>query len=121
MDFRDLVDRGLVSRSLSGWVQESEEVGKQCELCVHDSLDCSTCDPTLGEWRPELALGARVGDSADLANVVRDQVLGQLDATTGGNLVTRRIHNPAVNYTSQSIALRNEDEAEESDDEFTSA
>ncbi|KAK9166327.1 hypothetical protein Scep_001518 [Stephania cephalantha] len=27
-------------------------------------------------------LGARVGDSADMANDVRDQVLGQLDATT---------------------------------------
>ncbi|KAK9158179.1 hypothetical protein Scep_004753 [Stephania cephalantha] len=31
-------------------------------------------------------LGPRVGDSADLASAARDQVFGQLDATTGGNL-----------------------------------
>ncbi|KAK9128755.1 hypothetical protein Syun_017552 [Stephania yunnanensis] len=51
--------------------------------CVHDVPDCSTCDPTLCERRPELALGARVGDSADLASTSRDQVSSQLDATTG--------------------------------------
>ncbi|KAK9135882.1 hypothetical protein Syun_015212 [Stephania yunnanensis] len=32
-------------------------------------------------------LGARVGDSADLASTARDQVLGQFDTTTGGNLI----------------------------------
>ncbi|KAK9088328.1 hypothetical protein Scep_027410 [Stephania cephalantha] len=51
--------------------------------------DCSTCDPTLGECQPELALGACVGDSADLASTARDQVLGQLGANAGGNLVSR--------------------------------
>ncbi|KAK9086895.1 hypothetical protein Syun_029289 [Stephania yunnanensis] len=34
-------------------------------------------------------LGARVGESADLAKATRDQVLGLLDVTTGENLVTR--------------------------------
>ncbi|KAK9163474.1 hypothetical protein Syun_004376 [Stephania yunnanensis] len=57
-------------------------------LRVHDALDCSTYDPTLSEWRPELALSAHVGDSADLARVARDQVSSQLGETTGGNLVT---------------------------------
>ncbi|KAK9150879.1 hypothetical protein Syun_009188 [Stephania yunnanensis] len=55
---------------------------------VHDALDCNTCDPTLSEWRPELALSARVGDSANLASAARDQVSGQLNATTSGNLMT---------------------------------
>ncbi|KAK9139887.1 hypothetical protein Scep_009568 [Stephania cephalantha] len=41
------------------------------------------------EWRPELDLSARVSDSADLASAARDQVSGQLGATTGGNLVPR--------------------------------
>ncbi|KAK9148024.1 hypothetical protein Scep_006781 [Stephania cephalantha] len=97
MDFRDLVDRSSVSRSLTGRVQESGEVGERCEglsgpklsvgeldksgresgefgekcelfgrglrllpqislLCVHEALDCSTCDPALSEWQPGLAL-----------------------------------------------------------------
>ncbi|KAK9143699.1 hypothetical protein Syun_013099 [Stephania yunnanensis] len=47
-----------------------------------------TCNPTLSEWRPKLALGTHVADSADLASAARDQVSGQLDVTTGGNLVT---------------------------------
>ncbi|KAK9098667.1 hypothetical protein Syun_025712 [Stephania yunnanensis] len=38
-------------------------------------------------------ISARVADSADLANAVRDQVSGQLDATTGGNLVTQNTVN----------------------------
>ncbi|KAK9169583.1 hypothetical protein Syun_001723 [Stephania yunnanensis] len=88
MEFMDLVDRGSVSRSLSGWPKESGEVEERCKLCVHDALDRSTCDPALSDWRLELALGARVDDSADLASAVRDQMLGQLDATTCRNLVT---------------------------------
>ncbi|KAK9126177.1 hypothetical protein Scep_015023 [Stephania cephalantha] len=74
---RELLGRGLRLLPRISWLR------------VHDALDCSTCDPTLSEWRPKLALGARVGESADLASAARDLVSGQLDATTGGNLVTR--------------------------------
>ncbi|KAK9083651.1 hypothetical protein Scep_030122 [Stephania cephalantha] len=35
-------------------------------------------------------LGALVRDSADSASAARDQVLGQLDVTTSGNLVTQK-------------------------------
>ncbi|KAK9135378.1 hypothetical protein Syun_014708 [Stephania yunnanensis] len=84
----DLVDSSSVLGNLLGRIRESGEVGERCELCVHDALDYSTCDPTFSEWQLELALGARVGDSADLASAAREQVLGQLDAITGGNLVT---------------------------------
>ncbi|KAK9163563.1 hypothetical protein Syun_004465 [Stephania yunnanensis] len=58
-------------------------------LCVHDAIDCSSCDPTLGEWQPKLAFGARVTDSADLASTAMDHVLGQSNTSSGGNLVTR--------------------------------
>ncbi|KAK9105035.1 hypothetical protein Scep_021879 [Stephania cephalantha] len=54
-------------------------------------------------------LGARVGDSADLASAARGQVLGQLDATTGGNLVTRNTFhdrgNVAKHYTGSEIVV----------------
>ncbi|KAK9142318.1 hypothetical protein Syun_011718 [Stephania yunnanensis] len=58
-------------------------------LFVHDALDCSTCNLALIEWKPELAVGARVGDLVNLASTMRDQVLGQSGASTSGNLVTR--------------------------------
>ncbi|KAK9150944.1 hypothetical protein Syun_009253 [Stephania yunnanensis] len=55
------------------------------------------------------SIGARVGDSTDLANAARDQVLGQLDATTGGNLVTRSTVYDGNNYREVST---NEDDGE---------
>ncbi|KAK9094643.1 hypothetical protein Scep_026112 [Stephania cephalantha] len=58
--------------------------------CVNDALDCSTCDLALSEHQPDLALGACVSDSVDLASTVKDQVSSQLGATTGGNLATQR-------------------------------
>ncbi|KAK9126143.1 hypothetical protein Scep_014989 [Stephania cephalantha] len=58
-------------------------------LCVHEALDCITCDPALSEWRPGLALVHVSVTQRNWPEAARDQVLGQLDATTGGNLVTR--------------------------------
>ncbi|KAK9115181.1 hypothetical protein Syun_021978 [Stephania yunnanensis] len=84
----------------------SRHVGRQLhQLCVHDALGCSTCDPTLSEWRPKIALGVRVGDSADLASASRDQMLGQLDATIEENVdvdtlsnVKENVDTPVENY-----------------------
>ncbi|KAK9098914.1 hypothetical protein Syun_025959 [Stephania yunnanensis] len=96
-------ERGRGSeKEVIGWTLTSDAEGREirhrCGLrllsrisrsCVHEALDCSTRDPALSKWRPELALGARVSDSTDLASTARDLVSGQLGATIGGNLVAR--------------------------------
>ncbi|KAK9086677.1 hypothetical protein Syun_029071 [Stephania yunnanensis] len=53
-----------------------ERVNVVFHIVIADDMDANsdprrcrdTCDPTLSEWRPELALGARVDDSAYLAS-----------------------------------------------------